>query len=504
VVTGVSPTSGPGTGGTLVTITGTGLTGATVVDFGTTAATDVTVVSSTKITADSPAGGGVVDVTVTTPGGKSATSSADEFTYVGSPVVTGVSPTSGPAAGGTLVTITGTGLTGATVVDFGTTAATDVTVVNSTTVTADSPAGSGVVDVTVTTPGGKSGTSAADEFTYIVAPVVTGLSPAGGPVAGGTLVTITGTGFTGATAVDFGTTAATDVTVVSSTKITANSPAGSGVVDITVTTPEGKSATSAADEFTYQVALTPTAVLDNGAWGYTSRGLWTTNTGGYGDTYLTTAPATSATFAQWRLAVPAGEYAVWATWVASSADADNAPYQVSDNASVLGTVLENQKQAPFAGTYGGVYWVDLGNFTFNSGMAYIRLSANANGNLAADAVMLVPSDPLDAVIGGDGSNGIGTSILIGPAPAPTTAAIAPAAQKPSISVAVPVRLVALPSVTRNRVVTSQKGITNSPSLVASLVVSPESSPGQNTTLGSLEDIIGQLAADVILAGKVKK
>ena len=71
------------------------------------------------------------------------------------PTVTGLSPTSGPAAGGTPVTITGTGFTGATVVDFGTTAATGFTVVNDTTITADSPAGTGIVDVTVTTPAAR-------------------------------------------------------------------------------------------------------------------------------------------------------------------------------------------------------------------------------------------------------------------------------------------------------------------------------------------------------------
>ena len=99
-----------------------------------------------------------------------------------------MSPTSGPAAGGTLVTITGTGFTGATAVDFGTTAATSVTVVNDTTITADSPAGTGTVDVTVTTPAGTSATSAADQFTYtaVAAPTVTGLSPTSGPAAGGT------------------------------------------------------------------------------------------------------------------------------------------------------------------------------------------------------------------------------------------------------------------------------------------------------------------------------
>ena len=126
-------------------------------------------VNDTTITADSPAGTGTVDVTVTTPAGTSATSPADQFTYIAAaaPTVTGISPTSGPAAGGTLVTITGTGFTGATAVDFGTTAATNFTVVNDTTITADSPAGTGVVNVTVTTPGGTSAATPADQFTYV-------------------------------------------------------------------------------------------------------------------------------------------------------------------------------------------------------------------------------------------------------------------------------------------------------------------------------------------------
>ncbi len=92
-------------------------------------------------------------------------------------MVTGLSPTTGPAAGGTLVTITGTGFTGATVVDFGTTAATNVTVVSDSTITADSPAGTGVENVTVTTPSGTSAISTASQFTYaaVAAPTVLSL-----------------------------------------------------------------------------------------------------------------------------------------------------------------------------------------------------------------------------------------------------------------------------------------------------------------------------------------
>ncbi len=83
------------------------------------------------------------------------------------------------------------------------------------------------------------------------APVVSSISPVSGPVAGGTPVTITGSGFTGATAVDFGTVAGTGLTVNSATSITVDSPAGTGGVDVTVITPAGTSAISAADQFTY-------------------------------------------------------------------------------------------------------------------------------------------------------------------------------------------------------------------------------------------------------------
>jgi hypothetical protein len=64
-------------------------------------------------------------------------------------------------------------------------------------------------------------------------------------------VTITGTNFTGATAVHFGTKAATGVVVVNATTITATSPAGTGTVNVTVTTPNGTSAISSGDHFRY-------------------------------------------------------------------------------------------------------------------------------------------------------------------------------------------------------------------------------------------------------------
>ena len=260
IVGEVIPAAGPTVGGTAVTITGSGFTGVTEVDFGGVAAQPPVFVSDSEITAVAPPGStGTVDVTVTTPGGTSNTSVADQFTYDPAPTVTAISPAVGPQTGGTPVTITGTGFTSDSAVDFGATAGTKVTVNSANSITADAPAGTGTVNVTVTTPGGTSNTSVADQFTYDPAPTVTAISPAVGPQTGGTPVTITGTGFTSDSTVDFGTNAAA-ILSTSTTSITADAPTGTGTVDVTVTTPGGTSDTSAADQFTYDPAPTVTAI----------------------------------------------------------------------------------------------------------------------------------------------------------------------------------------------------------------------------------------------------
>ena len=81
------------------------------------------------------------------------------------PTVSGLSPTAGPSAGGTSVTITGTNFSPDATVKFGSVAATSVTVNSSTTITATSPKqGVGTVDVTVSNSAGTSATSSADQF----------------------------------------------------------------------------------------------------------------------------------------------------------------------------------------------------------------------------------------------------------------------------------------------------------------------------------------------------
>ncbi|MGK8522633.1 IPT/TIG domain-containing protein [Nocardia asteroides] len=150
-VTAVIPNAGPATGGTLVSIVGTGFTGVTSVNFGATPATFFIAVSSTLIIAIAPPGTGTVPVTVTNSAG---TSAGVPFTYVSVPTLVSVTPGTGPVTGGTVVTITGTGFTGATGVFFGFLPAVSFTVNSDTQITAVTPIGFGPAPITVTAPGG--------------------------------------------------------------------------------------------------------------------------------------------------------------------------------------------------------------------------------------------------------------------------------------------------------------------------------------------------------------
>jgi hypothetical protein len=168
-VNSISPTSGSISGGTPVTISGSGFAGASEVDFGPYPASILTV-SDTTITVTSPGqlSSGIVDVRVIGPHGTSAFVPADQFTYGGGPVITGLSPTTGTRAGGTSVTISGSGFAGASEVDFGPYPASILTVSDTTiTVTSSGHLSSGIVDVRVIGPHGTSAIVPADHFTYV-------------------------------------------------------------------------------------------------------------------------------------------------------------------------------------------------------------------------------------------------------------------------------------------------------------------------------------------------
>jgi len=260
-VTELEPPAGPVVGGNSVVITGTNFIGVTLVKFGTKNALEFEVDSATQITAVAPSGvaGATVDVTVTTAGGTSEKTYDSKYSY-GAPTVTELDPAAGPAAGQNEVIITGTGFTGVTLVKFGTKNALEFEVDSATQITAVAPAGAAgtTVDVRVTTPGGTSAiTALASKYSY-GRPTITEVDPSSGPSTGGNEVVITGTGFTGVTAVKFGTMAAEAFEVDSPTQITAAAPAGvaGSTVDVTVTTGGGTSAIDEDGEYTYLPVIT--------------------------------------------------------------------------------------------------------------------------------------------------------------------------------------------------------------------------------------------------------
>lgn len=162
VLSSISTKAGPVTGGTVVTITGRNFRSATKVKFGSYDAQSMTIVSDTEIRATTYAhSAGIVDITVSTRYATSQVVAEGKFTFVSVPAISSLSPDAGSV--GTLVTITGTNFTDATVVKFGSVPGTDMTVVSPTKITVKSPAlDAGGYGVTVTTKDG--GTSEAKYF----------------------------------------------------------------------------------------------------------------------------------------------------------------------------------------------------------------------------------------------------------------------------------------------------------------------------------------------------
>jgi len=300
-ITSISPANGPIAGGTSVVITGINFTGTTAVKFGTTTATSYTVNSDTQIIATASTGTGTVDVRVTTADGTSATSSADRFTYVAAPTITAISPTSGSTAGSTSVVITGTNLTAATAVKFGSANATNFTVNSATQITATAPARSpGVVDITVTTAGGTSATSTSDQFTYVSAPTVTtnaatSISSTGATLNGSVNANNASTAVTfeyGLTT-SYGTSVAAAQSPVTGTSATAVSSAITGLTPNTtyhyrVVGVNAEGTTNGADE-SFTVQSTPQTIsfgaLDTKTYGDSPYDLTATSTSGLAISY---------------------------------------------------------------------------------------------------------------------------------------------------------------------------------------------------------------------------
>jgi hypothetical protein len=442
-ITSLNPSTGGTGGGTAVTITGTNFTNATGVSFGSISAASFFVVSDTSIIASAPPqAAGTYDITVTAYDKVSAFTGADRYSYSISlaPSVTGISPSTGSTAGGTLVAITGNAFTGVTRVSFGSAVA-SFTVNSDTSITATAPSqGAGTFDVIVATPMGTSPTAAADQFTYTVAttPAVTSLSLSSGSTAGGTVVTITGTNFTGATAVSFGTVAASFV-VNSDTRITATAPPqAAGTIDVKVTTPSGTSSAGAGDHFTYGAATAPSVAGVTPSSGTTAGGtlvsIYGSNFTGasavtFGSTAATSftvlsdsaitayAPAGTAGIAHTTVTTPSG--------TSTTSGADQFTYVADSVPTITGL---NTTSGSSAG--GAVVVITGTNFSTTKGVNFGSYSAAwFTVNSATQITAVAPSQAagiVDITVtanGGTSATGAADQFTYSAAPAPTVTAI---------------------------------------------------------------------------------
>ena len=277
-ITSITPASGIVTGGTAVTIIGTGFNQGLELTIGGAPATAITVTGVLQITAVTPAGtAGEREVKITNSDGQYVTGA---FTYNPLPTAGGpVSPASGTQ--GAVVTISGTNFVNGLSVVIGGASAT-VNSVSATQIIVLAPADTspGAKDITITNPD-TGAVTLTGGFTYL-SPTITGVSPASGPK--GTVITITGTNFVSAAglAVTIGGAAATGFTWNSATQITATTPssATSGAKAVTVTNRDTGSATLAGG-FIYMVSATGGTVVGSyRVHTFTSGGTLQVETGG--------------------------------------------------------------------------------------------------------------------------------------------------------------------------------------------------------------------------------
>ncbi|GIJ24716.1 IPT/TIG domain-containing protein [Micromonospora lutea] len=446
VITGLTPTSGPTSGGTTVTITGTGFTGAAGVDFNGIPGTGFTVnpagTTITVVTPPNPAGPALVELVF--PAGRVT---APTFTYI-APTIASVVPDSGPTTGGTTVTITGTGLTGATGVTFGDTPGTSLVVDPSgTSLTVDTPPGQvGPVDVTVLIPGANA--TAPDGFTYVAAPPTAGsITPNAGPQSGGQAVTITGTGLVpGDTTVTFDGVPATDVTVnPGGTSLTAVTPPGAvGPAVVVVTTGGG---TAAPLDYTYLAdgsaanvtGLTPTSGPTSGGTTVTITGTGFTGTTGVtfdgvpgtgftvnpaGTTITVVTPPNTAGPADVRLVFPAGTAAAPPfTYLAptiASVVPDSGPTTGGTTVTITGTGLTGATSVTFGGTPGTNLVVNPDGTSLTvvtppglPGPVDVTVQLPGDDVTAAEGFTYETAPPrIDIVTPGQGPTGGGTTVTI--------------------------------------------------------------------------------------------
>jgi hypothetical protein len=206
----VEPKQGPVAGGQTVTLTGQQFVAVTEVDFGSEPASSFEQISEKEIRAVAPPGHGTVDVTLVNTSGRSPTAASDRYSYVTTPIITGLSPSSSAAnLGETEVRVHGENFEEPLSFEAGGVAVSRSKV--------DSPQEATVwlpnsniegetFEVHARDAGGTSAATPADVFTFLPLPQLTSISQAWAPEAGAPRVTIKGKHLAHSSVVEFGST----------------------------------------------------------------------------------------------------------------------------------------------------------------------------------------------------------------------------------------------------------------------------------------------------------
>ncbi|MEO0017796.1 MAG: hypothetical protein RLZZ522_1079, partial [Verrucomicrobiota bacterium] len=221
VLVGVSPASGPTAGGSLITLTGQNFGSTPIVMIGTRSATVQLGGTDTSIVVSSPAGEGFnLDVKVIAAG---SVSNAVSFSYL-PPAISGLTPATGPTAGGSTITVIGSNFGLSPSVTIGGNSAPSI-VASHSQVVCTLPAGQGLNREVRVTVAGQASPPAT--FNY-AAPAITSISPATGTTAGGTQITISGSNFGTAPVVVFDGVTANPLAGSTHTRVIFTSPSGFG------------------------------------------------------------------------------------------------------------------------------------------------------------------------------------------------------------------------------------------------------------------------------------
>ncbi|QIX60235.1 hypothetical protein HER32_03125 [Hymenobacter sp. BT18] len=326
IITAFSPTQAAGSSAATITLTGSNFTGTTGVSFNGTPAPGFVVVNNTTLTVPLPAGASTGKIVVSKSGTRA--SSATDFIVNTGPLVSSISPASGPVS--QLITITGQNfVAGATTVRVGGVPATNVVVSSATALTATvgltTPAGPQPVVVT-TAPGDSNPTVL---YTVVVpAPTLTAFTPATGPPVGGGTLLVTGTDFgSSPLTVSVAGQPAPLVTVVSSTLLRVTlPPATAGTTGPVVVTTPGGTATSAGS-YAYQDVLSLAYFSPDAGTAGTTVTLYGAQLAGTTDVLLNgvAATITGRTANSVRFVVPAGAPATGTTTVTTPTGSTSSP-----------------------------------------------------------------------------------------------------------------------------------------------------------------------------------